>query len=486
MRISAGPFCDARQLSTIDALIRADPATINLRFGRACCLEDLGLTAEAVRAYLDVLKRQPAHFGALTNLGSLLFERGHLSAARPYFQAAADLHPADPVALVNLARLDAESGEFDAAVARYASALAVRPESLHAHLGISKLYAQRGDFQRAQACLDRAYAKPWIWHYPYRGTSPPLRALVLASAAGGDIVCNLFFDDEIVAKSVLLADSVRGEVRLPPHHVLFNAIGDADRCADSLERARAIHGASQAAIVNDPLAVARTGRVEGMRRLRHVDGVRAPRTERIAREDATPAVLGALGFTFPLLLRSPGHHAGMHLALIESAAELSGAVAALPGSELIVIEHLDARGADGAVRKYRVICVDGRLYPLHLAIASHWKVHYFNADMAARPDHRAEEAAYLDDMRSVVGERGMRALEAIFATLGLDYAGADFGIDAAGNVLLFEANAAMAVYLPDSGRIWDYRRAAVNRVIDAVRTMLIARANTAGYGVGGG
>ena len=107
---------------------------------------------------------------------------------------------------------------------------------------------------------------------------------MLVSAFGGDMVTNLFFDDTVVQKAVLLADSVRGALELPPYHVLFNAIGDADRSGPSLERALAIAERSPAAMVNHPAAVLRTGRVEMMRRLRGIPGVRVPRTERIARD----------------------------------------------------------------------------------------------------------------------------------------------------------------------------------------------------------
>jgi glutathione synthase/RimK-type ligase-like ATP-grasp enzyme len=279
---------------------------------------------------------------------------------------------------------------------------------------------------------------------------------------------------------VLLADSVRGPLELPPYHVLFNAIGDADRNRSSLERALPIAAASPAAIVNHPSAVLRTGRVEMMQRLRGIDGVRVPRTERIARTALTADELASRGFTFPLLLRSPGHHAGDHFVRVETPAELGRAVASLPGNELLAIEFLDARGADGDVRKYRVVCVDGRLYPVHLAIAPQWKVHYFSAEMADRSDHRAEETAFLEDMPAVVGERGMRALTEICVTLDLDYGGVDFGLSDAGTILPFEANATMAVYHSEAGA-WGSRRRAAERVIAAVRAMLVERATTAGY-----
>jgi glutathione synthase/RimK-type ligase-like ATP-grasp enzyme len=481
VRVSATPFSDPRQLDAIDEMIRDAPDAIGLRFGRACCLEDLGRVDEAVAAYVEVLTREPTHFGGLTNLGSLLLERGRASNARPYITAAAKLYPADPMAQVNLAQLHTEAGEIDAAVEAYVSALARKPDFLHAHLGLAKIYTELDDITRAQQHLDRAYAEPKAWSYPYRGEGAPLQVLLLVSALGGDMVTNLFFDDEVVQKAVLLADSVRGELNVPPYHVLFNAIGDADRARPSLERAVAIAAESQAAVINDPAAVLHTGRVETMRRLRGIAGVRVPRTESIAREELTFDALIQRGFTFPLLVRSPGHHAGDYFAYVVNTDALAVAAAALPGRELLAIEYLDARGADGDVRKYRVVSVDGRLYPLHLAIAPQWKVHYFSAEMTERPDHRAEETAFLENMPAVIGERGLRALEAIVATMGLDYAGVDFGLSADGTILVFEANATMAVYPPDAGETWGYRRRAVDRVIAAVREMLVARAKTVGY-----
>jgi hypothetical protein len=190
---------------------------------------------------------------------------------------------------------------------------------------------------------------------------------------------------------------------------------------------------------------------------------------------AGPSVLAARGFRFPLLLRRPGFHTGRHFLRVDAPAALGAAVASLPGEKLAAIECLDARGGDGMARKYRAMVVDGALYPLHLAIAADWKVHYFTAAMANHPEHRAEEASFLADMPGVIGARAMRALEGVRDTLGLDYGGIDFGLDAAGNVLLFEANATMVVNPPELDPRWDYRRAPVERVLAAVRAMLAGR-----------
>jgi hypothetical protein len=120
--------------------------------------------------------------------------------------------------------------------------------------------------------------------------------------------------------------------------------------------------------------------------------------------------------------------------------------------------------------------VGGHLYPAHAAISGHWKIHYFSADMAEYPEHRAEDAAFLQDMPAVLGERAVRALEAIRDTLALDYVGIDFGLDREGRVLLFEANAAMTIHPPGPDERWAYRREPVARILDAARRLLVEKA----------
>jgi hypothetical protein len=108
-----------------------------------------------------------------------------------------------------------------------------------------------------------------------------------------------------------------------------------------------------------------------------------------------------------------------------------------------------------------------------VAISSHWKIHYFTADMAEQADNRAEDAEFLENMPGVVGPRAMEALARIQSTLGLDYAGIDFGLSATGDLLLFEANATMVVNPPEPDPRWAYRRPAVERIFAAVRKMLL-------------
>ena len=132
---------------------------------------------------------------------------------------------------------------------------------------------------------------------------------------------------------------------------------------------------------------------------------------------------------------------------------------------------LGAGIAEGGELRFNL--VGGRVLPLHLAIGAQWKVHYFSAEMAYRPDYREREQRYLDDPVGTLGAGVIAALERVGAALGLDYAGIDFALGPAGELVVFEANATMIVVPPGADARWAYRRPAVERVDDAVRALLV-------------
>jgi tetratricopeptide (TPR) repeat protein len=446
------------------------------RFAAAREHEKSGRIDEARAAYLALLAQSPTHFGALTNLGALLVETGYRSAARTVYEQAVAHHPSRASGHVNLANLLAEADEAVRARAHYETALGLEPDLADAHRGLANLLESLGETEAARRHRDRAYRGRPLTPLPYRGAGPGTPFLLLISAVGGNVPTRLLIDDRVFRVAALAADYADPDA-LPPHALIFNAVGDADLAAPALVAAERLVARSTVPIVNPPDAVRRTGRAETAQRLAGIDGLRAPKIVRAEKSlVANPDWLASQGFAAPLLLRSPGFHTGRHFVRVETAAEVPEAASALPGRELLAIEPLDACGADGNARKYRVMIVDGRLYPLHLAISREWKVHYFTADMEASDAHRAEEARFLANMGSVLGPRACAALEAVAARLGLDYAGIDFALSPAGEVLLFEANATMVVNPPPAGATWDYRRAPIESVLNAVRRMLAQRA----------
>jgi hypothetical protein len=66
----------------------------------------------------------------------------------------------------------------------------------------------------------------------------------------------------------------------------------------------------------------------------------------------------------------------------------------------------------------------------------------------------------------------------------LDYFGVDFALAPDGSLLLFEANATMAVIAPPPEPIWDYRRGPVAAITEAAKRMALSRALAGGGGKG--
>lgn len=475
MRIAARQYSDSGQLDEIERRLAQAPESVELRFERACCLEDLGWDG-ASQAYLAVLERDPRHLGALTNLGIMVRDTGDAATARAFFTQAVTHHPLDPIAHVNLAQTLFEQGETESAIAQYRAALAFEPEFFAAHHGLGLLYEVIGDAPRAHEHLTRAFERRASWTLPFRGSGRPLRVLLLVSARGGDIVMHPYLDDRLMETTMFVPEGFKPGVPLPPHDVVFNGIGDADRCGKALERIRALLDVSPAAVINAPERVMASGRAAAAERFSAIPGVVVPRLERLGRAAFSAAALAERGWRFPLLVRTPGFQAGRHFELVAGPAELDAVLARLPGDELFAIAYADTRGADGLYRKYRVLSIDGRLYPAHLAVSPRWKVHYFSADMAERADYRDEERRFLAGMPAVLGPHAVRALAAVAAALGLDYGGIDFGLDGAGNVVVFEANATMAVYRPAAEEQWSYRQPAYDAIVGAVRGLIGRRA----------
>jgi hypothetical protein len=439
-------------------------------------LAAVGKDEEAKAAYIAVLRLDAANFSALNELATLALTTGHRSAARTAYRQAVLCHPANPVGRVNLGNIYFEDGELAAARGEYEAALAADGDFAEAHQGLARTLDELGDAAAADQHRQRGFAGHALVAQPYRGSGVPVRVLLLVSSRFGNVSTRLILDDKTFDVWALYTDFHDPAQPLPPHDVMFNAIGDADLCEAALERASAVTAATSAPVINAPGAVALTGRVENAQRLASVAGLICPRIRARRRED----LAADSRLQFPLLLRSPGFHMGSHFQRVERREDLAQAMSALPGEELLEIEYLDARGADGMVRKYRVMIIDGVVYPLHLAIAADWKVHYFSAPaMGTEPRYREEERRFLDAMPEVLGPRALAALEGLGERMALDYAGVDFGLRTDGCVLLFEANATMVIVPPPPDPRWDYRRAAINGALEAARRLVLALAGSA-------
>lgn len=470
-------------LTDLAALIERDPCNISLRFHYANVLAELGRTDEAIAAYWDLLTRDPSHRGSLNNLGVLLYSANRWQAARTCFAEAVSIYPEDPVGHLNLGNVLRESGDLHAALEQYVKCLALDADNRQAHRGLAMVFDELGDETKAWFHRDAGFKGAAIQFLPYYGRGPGVPLLVLSTAGRGNTPLGPLLNTQIFRTSVAVVEYVEQAHSLSPYQLIVNGISDADGSQDALMTAEDLLRGMALPVINRPDQVGRTGRAAVARILAGIPGVITPRISPIARDEITrnktQAIVEKYRLDFPLLLRTPGFHTGRHFLRIDDESRLKEGALSLPGEYLLAIQYLDTRETDGYFRKYRVMMIDGILYPYHLALSRHWKVHYFTADMASRSDHRKEEARFLDDMAGSLGERVMNILHRISTLLNLDYAGIDFGINAKGDLVLFEANATMVVNPPETGEKWDYKRQAFAQISSAFERMLINRAGEA-------
>jgi len=382
----------------------------------------------------------------------------------------------DPGAHIHLGNLLRENGEWLAAKEHYVRALAVDSTLWQAHQALSYVFAEIGNDEAASYHRDAGFRNHAMNPLPLRGDTPAATILLLNSALGGNTPTSDLLDVRIFRVIVLIVEYFTAGDLLPAHDLIINAISDADLCADALIAAQALIQRSSQPLINDPRRVCATGRVATAQRFATFPAVVTARTTLLSRADLTSSESGEAlhraGWTFPLLLRSSGHHTGRHFVRVDAESSLCERVGELPGDPLMLIESLPTASSDGLYRKYRVMFVGGTMYPLHLAIARDWKVHYFSSEMGHVEAFRLEEARFLSDMAQGLGTRALSALAGIQRTLGLDYAGVDFGLTETGDLLLFEANATMIVPPVGADPRFAYRQPAVDAIVSAYAAMI--------------
>ncbi len=455
--------------------LAANPDSVELQVAVARALDELGRERDALRQYTDVLRHDPAHVGALTAVAVILKRGGNRRLARETLALVVRTRPDHPTAHTNYAAVLYEDGDLEAARAHYEEALRLAPDDRLAHRGLALALCRLGDEEAA-----RSHARPagtFLTQWSHRATAAPISVLLIGSARGNNIPIEVIINDRVLHKATAVAEFLDTEEALPPVDVILNCVGDADGGERALRAiARFLEGRSER-VINRPEQVLATGRAHNAVRLAALPGVVTPRVQQFPRAvleapDAAERLAGA-GFGWPLLLRAPGFHTGDHFMKIDEPTELGPAVATMPPGDVLALQFLDARLADGLFRKYRVMMVGGRLYPLHLAISARWKVHYFTADMETSPEYRKEESVFLADMPAALGPSVMRSLERIHDALGLDYGGIDFAIDPQGQVVVWEANASMGAFPPKPDPMWRYRVPACKRVHAATVQLVV-------------
>lgn len=460
----------AAALRAADRALELDPAQADAWFVQGAALAALHHHGRAAQALVQCVALDPQRPAALLALGNAYAELEQVSEAERRLQAAIALDPMMAEAHASLGAVYLMADRPLEARASYERALAIDPEMIAAHQSLAGLASDAGEPDQARRHRDKAYGRQNLFVEP--ASDPVSRVLILTTAEGGNVPFRFLLPkDRYTRLTWFIEYATPGQAaELPPYDVVFNAIGDADLAGPTKANVEAFLAVNPRPVLNDPAHVERTARHLTPALLEGLADVVIPAVARIKGDDL-PGALEAAGLELPVLVRPIGSHGGKGLVRVESQQALA-AVELKPGAEAYLTAYRDFASADGLYRKYRMIFVDRRAYPYHLAISNDWLVHHGSAGMAGDSARIAEELAFLEDPTAAIGMRAMAAVRAIGRRLDLDYAGLDFTVLPDGQVMVFEANATMLVHPEAPTSPFVHKNPYVQSILDAFQAML--------------
>jgi hypothetical protein len=384
-----------------------------------------------------------------------------------------------PIGLARLAKLAFDGHDLAPLADDLTSrALAASPDpaALMDLSTIAQLTGRRDDrlmLQTAALSRRRIYRQP-------AASESALRLLALM--APGDFLANtplefMLQDANVTLDMLYLVPGCPLPQPLPAHDVAIVAATELEENRPLLDQLTLISTWPRP-VLNAPDRIARLTRDGAWRLLRSVPGVVYPTNARIER--ACLAAIGngetniadVLAFGFPMLVRPVDSHAGHGLALIGEKGAIGGYLHEHPAREFFAAPFVDYRCDDGMYRKYRVALIEQIPYACHMAISTHWMIHYLNAGMMESAEKRAEEARFMAEFDETFALRHREALAGIAERVGLDYVTMDCAETRDGRLLVFEVGNGMIVHAMDPPDLFPYKAPQMRKVFDAFEAML--------------
>lgn len=329
--------------------------------------------------------------------------------------------------------------------------------------------------QQQALLLQRTYTLP--------SSTQPAKFRLLMLMMPGNLAENMPLDCLLKGSSVeliyyYLSPNDPLTAPLPEHDAVMVAFSDSTINRPLLERLTILFREWPRPVINLPQHVLKTERHRASEVLQDVPGLVMPQTYKISRAQLEAVVadevsLGGLlpGDTFPVILRPVSSHGGHGLERIVDRQALADYLNQVITEDYYLSPFIDYSSQDGQFRKFRIVLIDGKPFASHMAISSHWMIHYLNAGMYEDAAKRTEEQAFMECFNDFV-QRHSNVLGTIHERVALDYLCIDCAETQDGELLIFEIDHCMVVHAMDPVDLFPYKQLHMTKVRRAFENYL--------------
>jgi hypothetical protein len=353
-------------------------------------------------------------------------------------------------------------------------------------LDLSLIAQLLGDKQAGLTIQREVLLSHQLFRSPCAAQEPRLRVLALAAATdmGSNTPIEFLLEESGIELKVLyVLPEVELPVPLPDHDIAVVIASDSEDCRDALRKIDAVASRWPRPLLNPPRLVTNLDRDKLHRLLHGLEGIDIPATICATRAQLLQVAEAGLSLpeiaaelNFPVIVRPRGSHAGVGLAKVDDRAAIDRYLAERPEQEFFVARFVDYASDDGLFRKYRVVLVEGRPFPCHMAIADRWDIWYLNAGMSGSAAKRLEEETFMRTFDIGFGRRHRSALAGLADRIGLDYFTIDCAENRRGELLIFEADNTAVVHNMDTPEVFPYKAPQMRAIFEAFAAMLDRRA----------
>jgi hypothetical protein len=349
-------------------------------------------------------------------------------------------------------------------------------------MNLSTLFFTLEQKELALAMQAEALSMQRMYHFP--ATQQPAQARLLMVVAPGDLAQNTPLDclleDSCIDLVFYFATPDEPLPRdMPEHDAVMVAISQTEDSHAILAALEEPLNRYDKPVINRPQYIPCVERNAASQLLQGVPGLSMPLTHRVTRSMLESVVAGqtAIGeifsdCRFPIILRPTWSHAGHDLEKIEDANSLSRYFLNVPEEHFYISNFIDYSSADGQFRKYRIALVRETPFIAHMAISSHWMVHYLNAGMYEDHEKRMEEACLMENF-AAFAEKHRAALLGIHERSRLEYVCIDCAETRDGALLIFEIDHAMVVHAMDPEELFPHKQKHMLKVKQAVEDLIL-------------